>query len=167
MLGVILQLIGFLALGLAVVLGAVVALPIVIAKAAEHNQATCDCWDCRNRRHRAVEKARARQGKKKRPQSPISPQGVAYVPEFTEPAKLPDPKDFWSTEELRTGYHVYVKGTTYKVTSVRAQYDGKGGYVGMRVELQNVLTQTFTFIIIPWKRKTIKMWRKGSPMDLV
>jgi len=163
-----LEIIGYLALGLVVVLGAVVALPIVIAKAAGHDQATCQCWDCQNRRARALNKAREKEERKKnRPQSHISPQGVAFVPESGAPATLPSTKDFWSTEELRTGYHVYVKGTTYKVTSVRAQYDGKGGYVGTRVELQNVLTEAYTFLIIPWTRKDVKMWRKGSPMDML
>ena len=140
-------------------------LPKVLVQVFGHDQASCQCWECVNRRTRSLNRAREREQRKGKghPIAHITPQGVAFVPE----ENVPNPKDFWSTEELQTGYYVYVKQTTYKVTSIRAQYDGKGGYVGTRVELQNVLTEAYTFLIIPWKRKGVKMWRKGSPMDLV
>ena len=139
MLGVSFQLIGFLFLGLVIVIGAVaVGLPMVIAQAAGHDQATCDCWDCRNRRVRAVEKAKAR-GKS--------------IP----PPEKPDPKDFWSTSELYAGRHVMVKGTVYRVISIKTMPDHS-----TKVGLQNVLTEIHTMIIITRKMHEAKIWRKGS-----
>jgi hypothetical protein len=143
MLGLSLQFIGFMFVGLMVIIGAVaVGLPYLIAKAAGHDQATCDCWDCQNRRTRAIQKAKARGG----------------VP--APPSDLRDPKDFWSTSQLRTSYHVLVKGTVYRVTSIRTLPNGD-----TKVGLQNVLTQVHTMIIITRRMHEARIWRKGSAMD--
>ena len=118
------QLIGFLALGAAVIISAVVALPVVIAKAAGHDQATCDCWDCQNRRTRAFIK-REQKAKKLARHSAKGPS-----------TEVRDPKDYWSTPQLRTAYHVMVKGQVYKVGSIRTMPDGN-----TKVGLENVLTK--------------------------
>lgn len=134
-----LEIIGYLLLGCAVIIGAVAfGLPYLIAKAAGHDQATCDCWDCRGRRHRAVEKAKAR--------------GIKAQP---------DPKDFWSTAQLATGRHVIAKGIVYRVENIRTMPDGS-----TKVGLQNVLTEVYTFSIIPRKLHEAKIWRKGMERDI-
>jgi len=71
-----------------------------------------------------------------------------------------DPKDYWSTSQLRTAYHVIVKGAVYKVISIRTMADGN-----TKVGLQNVLTEIHTMIIITRKMHEAKIWRKGSAMD--
>jgi len=155
----IVQIVFFMILGLVIVIGGVAfGLPYLITKAAGHDQATCDCWDCRNRRHRAVEKAKARQAKQHtRPQARISRTGVDYVPE----ENVKDPNDYWSTEELRSGYHVFVKGVVYEVGLIRGLPDGN-----TQVNLRNILTKGSTMVIITRRMRQIKMWQKGFGQDL-
>lgn len=139
---VLLQIIGFIALGIGVLVAAAIGLPYVIAQSTAHDQATCQCWDCANRRHRAVERA------KKKGQDP-------------GPASN-DPRDYWTTEELRTGYHVVVKDIVYEVGSIQAMPDGK-----TMVYLRNILNnrQVQPIMISPKMRRT-KIWRKGFRQEL-
>jgi hypothetical protein len=138
------ELVGLMLVGLAVILGAVVALPYVIAKAAGHDQAICDCWDCRNRRARAVEKA------KRRGTSMGERPGSRTIPDEDS-----NDNHYWATNELRAGLRVLVKGSTYRVTAVTMQQDGN-----TRVELYNVLQKNYTMIMISPRMRKVKMWRK-------
>lgn len=150
-----LEIVGFMLLGTVVIVGGVVVgLPYLITKWLGHDQATCDCWDCRGRRHRAVERA-----KKK---------GVNLTAPRTKPVRhiargeeKRDPKDYWSTEELCTGHHVLVKGTVLEITSLRTMPDGN-----CKVSYVNVLTKVHSFVIITRNMMQMKMWRKGFGHDL-
>jgi hypothetical protein len=135
------ELVGLMLVGLGVVLGAVIVLPYVIAKAAGHDQAICDCWDCRNRRARAVEKAKRRDA---------SRPGSRAIPDEDN-----NDNHYWATNELRAGLRVLVKGSTYRVTAVTMQLDGN-----TRVELFNVLHKKYTMIMISPRMRKVKMWRK-------
>jgi len=143
-----LQIVGFLGIGLAVVLAAVVGLPYVIAKSLGHDQATCDCWDCQGRRQRAVDKAVSRRDKKT---------GYHPQPEEDTPLNQRSSTDYWTTIELRTGYHVIVKKTMYEVGAIRTMVDGN-----CMVHLRNIRTrQDVRPIMVTHKLKAARLWRKG------
>lgn len=165
------QIIGFLFLGTAIIVGVVAGLPYFITKALQHDQDTCECWDCQNRRTRSIQrreenerlaKLKAEKAKLKRDQ-----QGRRsnlpfpnYVP---EPTPERDTSNYWSTEELRTGYHVFVKGVVYEVGAIRTLSLETGD---VKVLLTNILTRGWTFIVITGNMKKAKIWHKGFGEDL-
>lgn len=150
-----LQLVGWLLLGTIIVIGGVaVGLPYLITKALGHDQATCGCWDCRGRRHRAVERAKARGEDLTKPR-------VKPVRHTAKGEEKRNPRDYWTTEELRTGHHVFVKGTVYEIGLIRGLPDGN-----TQVNMRNILTNVSTMIIITRNMKQIKLWRKGFGEDL-
>lgn len=160
------QLIGFLLLGTVVVIGAVLTLPYFITKWLGHDQSTCECWDCQNRRTRSLrrrqetEEENRRKAARKQGRNPNLPM-PHYVPE--EKKEVRDPKDYWSTEELRTGYHVFVKGVVYEIGTIKTLSLETGD---TKVQLFNILTKNYTFIVITGNMKQSKVWRKGFGQDL-
>lgn len=142
----VLQAIGFIVLGAVVIVGAVIGLGVLITRSNAHDMRTCQCWDCVQRRHRAVEKYRNRHGGK-------------YPPKANPDSQ--DPDDFWTTDQLRVGHFVLVKGGTYEVTRIRAMSDG-----AMMVSLQNIVTKHDTYARIPRLSKQTLIWRKGFSGDL-
>lgn len=143
MLGFIIQGLAFILLGAGVIVATGLGLAYLIAKSNEHDQAKCQCVDCQQRRYRAHEKQQAKDGKKSRPR---------WVN-----AEERDPKDYWTTSELRTGYHVMVKGSVYEVLGINTMPDSS-----TKVGLRNVLTRVPTMIIITRNMHEMKIWRRGS-----
>lgn len=148
----ILTIVGYVLLGLFIVLAAAAVIPWLIVKENQHDQATCGCWDCRNRRVRALLKWREKQGQKEQqfPPKPGDP-----------PLQNRNSRDFWSTEQLRTGYHIRVKGGVYEVTYIKTMADGAS-----RVSMVNISTRQDTWALVPLGRKHLLYWRKAFSKDL-
>jgi hypothetical protein len=115
--------------------GAVVSIAISLAKATEHNQKTCPCWDCTGRRARAYEK---------RLKARIA--GTS--------TEVPARGMWVSTEQLRTGDMVKPKESIYRVTRLRG-LDG-----GTTVHLVNVATSKNTMIHVKAEMRSTKMWKR-------
>ena len=131
---VVLYVIGFILLGGAVVLAAAFGLPYVIAKSNEHNQATCECPNCRDRRIRASEKRHGNREKQPRPN------GNGRI----------------NTIELRKGMVVVAKGFRYRVDE---KTDVGEGYM---IRLFNLTTRLPSTVFIPLSSALARIWSRGS-----
>ena len=150
MLGLVIQALAFILIGAGVIVATGFGLAYLIAKSNEHDQARCECVDCQHRRDRAYQKQQAKQARK----------GNSTATYGGDPTSE-DPKNYWTTSELRTGYHVMVKGVVYEVLGINTMPDGS-----TKVGLRNLLTKVPTMIIITRKMHEVKIWRKGFGYDL-
>ena len=132
---VVLYVIGFILLGGVVILAAAFGLPYVIAKSNEHNQATCECPNCRDRRIRASEK---RHG----------------YPEEPKPKHNSDNR--LNTIELQPNMIVVAKGHRYRVID---KTDVDEGYM---VRLFNTGTRLPSTVFIPLSSALARIWSRGS-----
>lgn len=117
-------------------IGSVIVLAKAIAQGAAHDQASCDCWDCKNRRHRAVDRRKS---------------------STNRPRKMWDQEKTskWrSTEELTTGFRVVSKtGVCYEVTSIKVTR------VGMLVSLTVMSSGRKSEVFISQERVKDKVWK--------
>lgn len=159
------QILLYLGVGTVVVIGAVLTMPYFITKWLSHDQATCDCWDCRNRRTRSLQRRAdtEEENRRKTERNRQRRQGTNlplphYVPEKEER----NPDDYWTTEQLRTGFHVLVKGVVYEVGQIRTAPDGN-----CLVFLRNILTKVDVRpVVITRNMMRTKLWRKGFGHDI-
>lgn len=138
----------YIILGIVVVAGTVVTGVLLLARwifsANEHNINTCDCADCRRRRHLAVERRKAEEGQ----------------PSELLNTKQPNPKyaralksGIISTTRLRQGDVVYVRDTLWRVTGIMASRSG------VVVALQNLETGKMSFNPVKREMFDTPMWR--------
>lgn len=131
---IVLHVIGFILLGAGVIVAGVVGLCIVIAKSTAHNQATCDCVDCQQRRLRAWQK----QQDKKQP-----------VTETRDSSWL-------STRQLKTEMVIDHKGFRFQITDL-AFVDS-----GMIVSLSRIPGRRRSIVPISHDMLDRRMWHVES-----
>lgn len=126
--------------------GAVAVLGHSIAKATAHDQATCDCPDCRRRRNVASKKRWEEQDKKR------DPQWANDEPRQTN--------ELWiSTIELiqrGTGTQVGVKGVMYELMEVEA---GDGKWL---LYLKNLTNRRRVVSVVKYQAGHRKYWKLGD-----
>jgi hypothetical protein len=116
--------------------GAVFMVIKAIVTNTEHNQATCGCWDCKDRRARAVSKQYNQRYK------PIPP-------------KVPG--EWLPTTQLRRFTKVDVKGIIYQVQSIEVK-EGLGYLVFLRSEI----TRKETMVTIHYANRNKLFWRRAD-----
>jgi hypothetical protein len=116
--------------------GAVFMLLKALVISTEHNQATCGCWDCKNRRARAVDKQYNQRYK------PIPPKSLTgWLP----------------TTQLRRTHRVDVKGVIYEVRSIEIK-EGLGYLVFLRSEA----TRRETMVTIHYANRNKLFWKRAG-----
>jgi hypothetical protein len=127
-----------LALLTGLVIGAVFVIAREISKGAAHDQARCQCVDCKRRRVEASEKAKAR---------------GRYEPVPIQ--KRTRAKGWLSTEELMTGMRIEAKDTTYEVINLLVTIG-----LGTQVHLNNMTTGLKSMVLVRRERASLRIWKR-------
>lgn len=123
--------------------GAVLLLAKTLAKNTEHNQATCDCVDCRNRRNRAWAK---RQDQRKRQSAQKYKKSAGQI---------------LTTRELQRGMYVLSKtGLSFKIEAIVPTGAG-----GVRVHLWNWKANRFSKVPVSKDSMDLRQWKLAPEWD--
>lgn len=115
--------------------GSVIVLAKAIAKNAGHDQRTCDCWDCKDRRNRAVDKH-------------MNKHRSVWDKQTTSA--------WLTTEELTTGLRVVSKsGVCYEISALTGRTGGI--MVGLVVLASGRKTQVF----VPRAQVEKRIWKRA------
>jgi hypothetical protein len=145
--------VGYVVLGIIVVLGASVGVVMMLAKGIAsnnaHDQKNCQCWDCRDRRARSLAKAKERMAK-----------AESSAPWLKVKHDAEAMRGWLTTEELRVNDRVQGGGIpdrSYRVSSLN------GSSAGVMVALINEKTNTRSIVTVPMSRLGKKIWKKAGP----
>ena len=130
-LDLLLATLGILAGVASAVAGAVAFLAREISRSTAHNQATCDCPDCRRRR------------------------AVASRKRWAELDRKQSRGERLSTNELHPGMIIVEKGQRYRVTEI-APIDG-----AWHIRFVNLRTRALTEMYVKYEHGNIRRWERG------
>lgn len=137
--------------GIALVVGASVGVVFLLARAVAsanaHDQKTCDCWDCRDRRARSVAKLHEARAKEEN-----------QAPWLKSKRQADAMKTWMCTEELQVNDRVQgaVPDKVYRVADLR------GSEHGVVVSLVNVATGRRSIVTVAMDRLQKRMWKKAG-----
>lgn len=121
--------------------GAVFLIAKAITQGAAHDQARCECWDCKNRRVRAVDNAKQRMN---------SAHEARVVPKQSATGWI-------TTLELRVGMRIGVEGRIYVVKEIN-----EIPFKAYVIYLKNVKTGARTMVTIKYESRDRRLWKQAE-----
>jgi len=121
--------------------GAVFLIAKAITQGAAHDQARCECWDCKNRRVRAVDAAKERMNEAH--EQRVVPRQSAT--------------GWMTTLELRVGMRIGVEGRIYTVKEIT-----EVPFKSYTVYLKNVRTSASTMVTIKYESRERRLWKQAE-----